>query len=74
MDSTPRSKTGLPSRRRIRIELSEMALAHAVDDKTEAAYKRSDLVEKRRRLMAEWAQYCAKPSVKGNVLPLRGAR
>jgi len=36
----------------------EMALAHAIGDKVEAAYRRGDLFEKRSRLMAEWARYC----------------
>src|SRR5262245_35056240 len=36
-------------------EVSEMALAHAVGDKVEAAYRRGDLLEKRVRLMREWA-------------------
>jgi integrase len=40
-------------------EVAEMALAHAIDDKTEAAYRRGDLFEKRRRLMDAWARYCA---------------
>jgi integrase len=39
-------------------EVAEMALAHAVGDKVEAAYRRGDLFEKRRRLMAEWERYC----------------
>ncbi len=39
----------------------EMALAHVVGDKVEAAYRRGDLFEKRRKLMAEWARYCASP-------------
>jgi integrase len=39
-------------------EVAEAALAHALRDKVEAAYFRSDLFEKRRRLMAEWAKYC----------------
>jgi hypothetical protein len=38
-----------------------MVLAHAVGDKVEAAYRRGDLFEKRRRLMAEWAVYCNTP-------------
>lgn len=42
-------------------EVVEMALAHAVGDKVEAAYRRGDLFEKRRRLMAEWATYCNTP-------------
>jgi integrase len=39
-------------------ELCEIALAHVVSDKTEAAYRRGDMLEKRRRLMADWADYC----------------
>jgi integrase len=38
--------------------VSEMALAHAVKDKTEAAYRRGDLFEKRIALMNEWAAFC----------------
>jgi integrase len=41
-------------------EVIEMALAHAIGDKVEAAYRRGDLMEKRRRLMDAWAQFCAK--------------
>lgn len=39
-------------------EVSESALAHVVEDKTEAAYRRGELLEKRRRLMEAWADYC----------------
>lgn len=39
-------------------EVPEMALAHAVGDKVEAAYRRGDLFEKRRALMSDWAAYC----------------
>lgn len=39
-------------------EVAEMALAHAVSDKVEAAYRRGDMFEKRRRLMSAWAGYC----------------
>lgn len=49
----------------------EMALAHAVGDKVEAAYRRGDLFEKRRRLMDEWARYCARPASAGRVVALR---
>ncbi len=38
-----------------------MALAHTVSDKTVAAYNRSDLFDRRRRLMAAWATFCAEP-------------
>jgi integrase len=40
-------------------EVAEMALAHAIGDKVEAAYRRGDLFEKRRQLMQLWAQHCA---------------
>jgi integrase len=39
-------------------EVVEMALAHSVGDKVEAAYRRGDLVPKRRELMEAWARYC----------------
>ena len=39
-------------------ELAEMALAHTVGDKVEAAYRRSDLLERRRPLMDDWARWC----------------
>ncbi|MGE3708979.1 MAG: tyrosine-type recombinase/integrase [Hyphomicrobiaceae bacterium] len=38
--------------------VSEAALAHVVADKVEAAYRRSDLLERRRQLMNEWAAFC----------------
>jgi integrase len=41
----------------------DMALAHSVGDKVEAAYRRGDLFEKRRKLMEAWAKFCAKPPV-----------
>lgn len=40
-------------------EVIEAALAHSLKDKTEAAYRRSDALEKRRQLMDDWATYCA---------------
>jgi integrase len=54
-------------------ELLEVALAHIVSDRTEAAYRRGDLLEKRRQLMDAWADYCARPAVEGQVLPMRRA-
>jgi integrase len=47
-------------------EAAEMALAHTVGDKVEAAYRRGDLFDKRRSLMDEWARFCdmAKPAGK----------
>lgn len=55
-------------------EMSEMALAHTVSDKVEAAYRRGDMREKRRRLMADWAAFCAGKAVGGdNVVKIRTA-
>ncbi|PND21084.1 integrase [Ensifer sp. MMN_5] len=39
-------------------EVAEAALAHVIKDKTEAAYRRKDALEKRRKLMTDWADYC----------------
>ena len=50
-------------------EVCEFALAHVIRDKAEAAYARSDLFEKRRKLMEAWAQYLALPA--GEVVSLK---
>ncbi|NDP49317.1 MAG: integrase arm-type DNA-binding domain-containing protein [Sulfuriferula multivorans] len=50
-------------------EMAEMALAHSVGNKVEAAYRRGDMFEKRRGLMADWAAWC-EPKKVGNVVPL----
>ncbi len=53
-------------------EVAEMALAHAVSDKVEAAYRRGDLFEKRRKLMEGWARYChTLPSEGGKILKMK---
>jgi integrase len=51
----------------------EMALAHAIGNTVEAAYRRGDLFEKRRRLMDEWARFCerARTVAGNNVAALR---
>jgi integrase len=54
-------------------EVAEMALAHAVGDATEAAYRRGDLFEKRRELMALWARFIDTPPAAGNVRGIRTA-
>jgi integrase len=46
------------------------ALAHVIGNKVEAAYRRGDLFEKRRRLMGDWAKYCARPSEGGVIVAL----
>jgi integrase len=40
----------------------ELSLAHTVGNEVERAYRRSDLFEKRRRLMMEWAKFCTSPT------------
>lgn len=55
--------------------VAEAALAHELGDKTEAAYHRSVYLDKRRRLMNAWADYCAgKPVADNNVVQLQTAR
>jgi len=49
----------------------EMALAHVVGDKVEAAYRRGDLLVKRRQLAEAWSKYCTSPPPAGAVLPMR---
>ncbi|MEO6968234.1 MAG: hypothetical protein ABI132_07255, partial [Rhodanobacteraceae bacterium] len=55
-------------------DIAEAALAHVLKDKTEAAYKRTDLFAQRARLMADWAKFCATPAPQGNVTPIRRTR
>jgi integrase len=52
----------------------EQALAHTINSAVERAYRRGDMFDKRRRLMADWARYCAGPAQAsgGDVLTLRG--
>ena len=52
-------------------DVAEMALAHTLRDKTEAAYRRGDLFEKRARLMADWARYCSKIAEPAAVVSIR---
>jgi len=49
----------------------EQALAHAIGDKVEAAYRRGDLFEKRRKLMETWSAFCVTPPTAGKVVPIR---
>ena len=61
-------RTGFPA------EVAEMALAHTVSDKVEAAYRRGDLVTKRRQLMDAWAKFCVAPSTGGKVVSFATAK
>ena len=51
-------------------DLAEMALAHTVGDKVEAAYRRGDMLKKRAQLMSSWASFLAKPEASASVLPM----
>ena len=51
-------------------EVIEHALAHRIKDKAEASYRRSAALEKRRKLMEAWAQYCSAPATGGRVVAL----
>lgn len=55
-------------------EVAEMALAHAVGDATEAAYRRGDLFDKRRELMDLWAKFIETEPPSGNVRAIRGSK
>jgi integrase len=50
-------------------EVTETALAHVIGDKAEQAYRRSDALEKRRKLMDAWASYCD-PQAAQNVVQI----
>ena len=55
-------------------DVAELALAHSIGDKVEAAYRRGDLFEKRRNLMDAWAGYCSTVhDGGGKVIPIKGA-
>lgn len=51
-------------------EVCEAALAHATADKVEAAYRRSDLFNRRRKLMEAWGGYCDTPAKVGEVVAI----
>ena len=55
-------------------EVSELALAHVNSDATRAAYARDELLPKRALLMRDWAKFCNKPKMKGDVVSIGKAR
>jgi integrase len=63
------AETGQPA------DIAEAALAHVVGDKTVAAYQRGDLLERRCRLMAAWAAFCARTPITetDKIVALRAA-
>lgn len=52
-------------------DVAEMALAHAIGDKVEAAYRRGDLFEKRRLMMRDWGKFTGMIQNEADVLPMR---
>jgi integrase len=53
-------------------EIAEACLAHTIENKVEAAYRRGDLLEPRRAVMGRWASYLTTPAIDQAVIPLRG--
>jgi integrase len=53
--------------------VAEMALAHTIKDKVEAAYRRGDLLPKRKLLMADWEKFCLSAPIEGKVLSMQKA-
>jgi integrase len=68
-------KTWASERTSFQNEIVEAALAHVIGGKVEQAYRRGDLFEKRRRLMQQWAAFCATAPAQEtrNVTPLRAS-
>jgi integrase len=58
-------KAGVPR------EIAEEALAHQIGTAIERAYRRSDALDRRRKLMDAWARFCERPEPGGKVVPLR---
>jgi len=54
-------------------EVAEMALAHTVGNSVEAAYRRGELLDKRRHLMDSWARFCRQEAKSDNVTPISKA-
>jgi integrase len=54
-------------------DIAEAALAHTLGNKTATAYQRGDLLERRRKLMDDWAAFCAQEKPAGNVVQLGAA-
>ena len=53
-------------------DMAEVALAHRISSAVEAAYRRGDMIEKRRRMMADWADFLSGRALGGDVVSLRG--
>ncbi len=51
-------------------DVAEMALAHVIENKVEAAYRRGDLFTKRRKMMQEWADYLDKLKMGAEIISI----
>jgi integrase len=51
-------------------EVAEHALAHSLPDKVEAAYRRGDLFDKRRKMMDAWARHCSQPAQSAEIVSM----
>ncbi len=55
-------------------EIAEAALAHVLRDKAEAAYRRGDMLDRRRKLMEKWAKFCTSGEAPASgLVPIREA-
>lgn len=54
-------------------DMAEMALAHVIESKVEAAYRRGDMLAKRLQMMQAWGDFIETPSKRGNVVPMARA-
>jgi integrase len=52
-------------------EMRDLALAHTLSDKVDAAYRHGDMFDRRREMMAAWAQFCEAEGAAAKVVPLR---
>jgi len=52
-------------------QMAEIALAHSVGSEVEKAYLRTDMMEKRRKLMSDWQRYCDTLKADAKVLPMK---
>jgi integrase len=64
------ARTWAAERTKFAREVAEAALAHAIDDKVEAAYQRGTMFDKRRALMTAWAELCARPAAVAKIVSL----
>jgi integrase len=55
-------------------DVAEMALAHTIVNRVEAAYRRGDLFEKRTRMMEDWARYCGTIQSGASVAPIKRSK